>query len=241
MTEKQSRDEAIFRAAAADWWNPKGAFAPLHALGPLRLQFIRDEITRRLGRDERSLKPFAGLAIADVGCGGGLLSEPMARLGANVTGVDPLVESVEAARAHAQQQGVTVSYQVGDAVSLAGRQFDAVVAMEVIEHTPNPQLFVRDCAGILKPGGLLILSTINRTARSYALAIVAAERILRWLPAGTHEWEKFVTPAELEEACAHAGLSGFQARGCLFNPITGGWRLSHDTGVNYFAAAAKPS
>lgn len=235
------RELATFRAAAADWWKPDGKFKPLHALGPVRMEFIRDHATRHFGRDSRSLKPFAGLSIADVGCGGGLLCEPMARLGAQVTGIDPLPESIDVAQRHATDQGLAIRYLAGEAADLAkaGESFDVVVSMEVIEHVPDVSAFIRDCAAILKPGGLLLLSTINRTPKSYAFAIVGAEYVLQWLPKGTHRWEKFITPAELEAACADAGLMWIEARGCVFNPLSGQWRMSDDVAVNYFAAATK--
>ncbi|MDX2264932.1 MAG: bifunctional 2-polyprenyl-6-hydroxyphenol methylase/3-demethylubiquinol 3-O-methyltransferase UbiG [Hyphomicrobiales bacterium] len=243
MTEPSSavdpREMETFRAAAADWWRPGGKFAPLHALGPSRMTFVRAEIEERFGRQSTGLTPFAGLRVADIGCGGGLLSEPLARLGAEVVGVDPLPESIAVAREHAAQQGLAIDYRVGEASGLPPESFDALVAMEVIEHTPNPAAFVVDCARLLRPGGVLLLSTINRTARAYALAIVGAEYVLNWLPRGTHRWEKFVTPAELEAACSAAGLASFRARGCVYNPLTGAWRLSSDCAVNYFGAASK--
>ncbi len=235
------RELSTFRAIAADWWKPEGKFKPLHALGPVRLEFIRNQVVRHFGRDARSLKPFIDLTIADVGCGGGLLCEPMARLGGQVTGIDPLQESIEAARQHAEPQGLGIRYLAGEAADLArsGGLFDVVVSMEVVEHVPDSALFIRDCAAILKPGGLLLLSTISRTAKSYAFAILGAEYILRWLPRGTHRWEKFVTPDELEAACEAAGLDWLEAQGCVFNALSGGWRLSEDVAVNYFAAASK--
>lgn len=235
------RELATFRAAASDWWKPDGKFKPLHALGPVRMEFIRDHAARHFGRDARSLKPFSGLSIADVGCGGGLLCEPMARLGGQVTGIDPLPESIDVAQRHAEDQGLTIRYLAGEAADLArqGDSFDLVVSMEVVEHVPDASAFIRDCAAILKPGGLLLLSTINRTAKSYAFAIVGAEYVLQWLPKGTHRWEKFITPAELEAACTEAGLTWLEASGCVFNALSGGWRISDNVAVNYFAAASK--
>lgn len=237
------RELSTFRAIADEWWRPDGKFKPLHALGPVRLQFIRSHVIQRYKSDPRSLKPLRGLAIADVGCGGGLLCEPMARLGGQVTGVDPLPESIEVARAHADEQGLDIRYVVGEASDLArsGDLFDVVVSMEVVEHVPDPTAFIRQCAAILKPGGLLLLSTINRTAKSYAFAIVGAEYILRWLPVGTHRWEKFLTPNELEAACAECGLDWIEAQGCSFNAVSGEWSLSDDVAVNYLGAATKRS
>ncbi len=233
---------ASFRAGAQEWWNPEGSFKPLHALQPVRIRYIRDHLVSHFGCDRRSLTPLQGLTIADIGCGGGLLCEPLARLGAAVTGVDPVADSIETARKHAHGQGLAIRYLVGTAEDLAavGEAFDAVIAMEVIEHVPDINAFVKACAGIVKPGGLLLLSTINRTARSYALAIVGAEYILRWLPKGTHRWEKFVTPDELGQALTASGLDLIETKGCVFNPLGQGWQLSSDTAVNYFAAARKP-
>ncbi len=235
------RELASFRAGAQQWWDPEGSFKPLHALQPVRIRFIRDHLVTHFGRDGRSLKPLEGMGIADIGCGGGLLCEPLARLGAQVTGVDPVADSIETARRHAEGQGLAIRYAVGTAEDLAGEVFDAVISMEVVEHVPDLGAFLKACATILKPGGLLLLSTINRTARSYALAIVGAEYILRWLPRGTHRWEKFVTPEELRRALAEAGLELVETRGCVFNPLGDGWQLSSDIAVNYFAAARKPA
>jgi len=232
---------ASFRAGAQEWWNPEGSFKPLHALQPVRIRYIRDHLVSHFGREGRSLTPLKGLAIADIGCGGGLLCEPLARLGATVTGVDPVADSIETARRHAEGQGLVIRYVAGTAEDLAaaGEAFDAVIAMEVVEHVPDLGAFLKACADILKPGGLLLLSTINRTARSYALAIVGAEYILRWLPKGTHRWEKFVTPDELGQALTASGLDLIETKGCVFNPLGEGWQLSSDTAVNYFAAAAR--
>ncbi len=230
-----------FRKTAFDWWKPGGAHAALHAIAPVRLAYIREQIVQHFHRNARSLCPFDGLALADIGCGGGLLCEPLARLGAAVTGIDPVPESIEAARIHAEPQRLNIRYLTGSAEDLAqkGETFDAVVSMEVIEHVPDPQAFIRACAACVKPGGLLIVSTINRTLRSYALAIIGAEYILRWLPMGTHSWEKFITPEELEAAFRSAGLMPAGERGCIFNPLGGGWQFSSDTAVNYFATAVK--
>lgn len=230
-----------FAAMAAEWWDPKGKFAPLHALNPTRLTFIRDQLCSRFGRSARDANSLAGLQIADIGCGGGLLCEPLARLGAAVTGLDPAEETIEAAKAHASAQGLKIDYRAERAEDLAeaGRQFDAVLAMEVVEHVPDVSLFVGMVGQLVRPGGMLILSTINRTLKSWALAIVGAEYVLRWLPVGTHQWDRFVTPGELSQATAAAGLGEIARRGMVFNPLRGKWALSGDTDVNYLLAAAR--
>lgn len=231
-----------FAAMAGEWWDPNGKFRPLHALNPVRLQFIRNHVCGHFGRGDRTLRPFEGLTIADIGCGGGLLSEPMARLGARVTGIDPAQDSIEAARAHAATQGLEIDYRAERAEDLAerGLLFDVVVAMEVVEHVPDVDAFLKVAASLVKPGGLLLLSTINRTLKSYALAIVGAEFVLRWLPVGTHRWDRFVMPKELAIACSGAGLDEVARKGMVFNPLTSSWHLSEDTDVNYLMAAAKP-
>jgi 2-polyprenyl-6-hydroxyphenyl methylase/3-demethylubiquinone-9 3-methyltransferase len=233
----------IFKAVASDWWNPSGPFKPLHALGPVRIGYIREQIIANTGRDGALACPLEGVVLADIGCGGGLLCEPLARLGANVTGIDPLGESIETARRHCAAQSLEIRYLTGEAADLAarGEQFDAVVSMEVVEHVPDLAAFVRTCAVLVKPGGLLLLSTLNRTLKSYAMAIAGAEYILRWLPKGTHQWDKFVKPDELAHAVSAAGLSVLAARGCTYHPFSGEWRESDDTSVNYFMAARKPA
>jgi 2-polyprenyl-6-hydroxyphenyl methylase/3-demethylubiquinone-9 3-methyltransferase len=233
---------ARFDALAREWWDPNGPMRPLHRINPLRLGFVRDEACRHFGRDPRAPFALEGLSALDVGCGAGLLSEPLARLGAEVTGLDPAPANIEAARRHAEGTGLDILYRTDlvETVAASGERYDLVLAMEVVEHVPDVHAFVEACAACAKPGGLVLLSTINRTLRSFALAIVGAEYVLRWLPRGTHEWEKFVTPAELRLACAAAGLTGFQTRGMVFNPLADSWRLSSDTAVNYLAAAARP-
>jgi len=228
---------------ADEWWDPEGKFRPLHAINPTRLRFIRDHLCTHFGRGDRSLRPLEGLTALDIGCGGGLLCEPVARLGAKVTGLDPAHDSIEAAGAHAKSQGLDIDYRAGRAEELQaeGRQFDAVIAMEVVEHVPDVAAFVSLAASLVKPGGLLLLSTINRTLKSYALAIVGAEFILRWLPVGTHRWDRFVTPDELAKACSGAGVSEVARKGMIFNPLTASWHLSEDTDVNYLMAAARPA
>ncbi|MEJ2118462.1 MAG: bifunctional 2-polyprenyl-6-hydroxyphenol methylase/3-demethylubiquinol 3-O-methyltransferase UbiG, partial [Alphaproteobacteria bacterium] len=181
-----------FRAIASEWWNPTGKFRPLHDLNPARLEFMRDQIAAHFDRDARAAKPFTGISILDVGCGGGLISEPLARLGATVTGVDPGEENIVVAREHAQAQGLDIEYIVGttDDLAAAGRTFDCVNALEVLEHVPDMTVFLKGCAALIAPGGLFITSTISRTLKSFALAIVAAEYVLNWVPRGTHEWSR---------------------------------------------------
>lgn len=231
-----------FAAIAAEWWNPQGKFRPLHQLNPVRLTYLREHIIAHTGRDGRSAKPFAGLTVLDVGCGGGLISEPLARLGATVTGLDPAEENIAVARAHAAEQGLAIEYIAGttDDLCRTGRQFDCVSALEVIEHVPDVTAFLRTCTALLKPGGLFLTATLNRTAKSYALAIAAAEYIFGWLPRGTHQWDRFVTPAELRDYMAAAGLEPRDERGMVYGPFSGRWSLSEDCSVNYLASAVRP-
>ncbi len=236
------REVAKFDRLAAEWWDPAGPMRPLHRINPLRLAFVRDEACRHFRRDGRAAFALDGLSVLDVGCGAGLLSEPMARLGSDVTGLDPAASAIEAARRHAEAGGLAIRYRTDtvETVAAEGGRFDLVLALEVVEHVPDVDRFLRGCAAALRPGGLMILSTINRTLRSYALAIVGAEYVLRWLPRGTHDWERFVTPDELRRAATGAGLSAFRTRGLVYDPLGDAWRLSGDTAVNYLAAATKP-
>ena len=232
-----------FAALAAEWWDPNGKFRPLHKLGPARLAFVRQEIVRHFPQATGGLRPFAGLTVLDIGCGGGLVSEPVARLGASVTGIDPAAENIEAARRHADGQGLTIDYRsalVEDLVA-EGRTFDCVLCLEVVEHVPDVAAFIATCAKLVRPGGLMILSTINRTLKSYALAIVGAEYILRWLPVGTHQWDRFVTPDELTRHAEAAGLAMSAREGLVYNPLTDAWSLSQDLDVNYMASASRPA
>jgi len=233
---------ARFGAMAQEWWDPNGKFRPLHALNPVRLTFIRDTLCAHFQLDGTSNQSLEGLKIADIGCGGGLLCEPLARLGATVTGLDPAPDTIAAAQAHAQGQGLEITYRANRAETLAkeGTTFDAVLAMEVVEHVPDVPAFVKVAASLVRPGGVMLLSTINRTLKSYALAIVGAEYVLRWMPAGTHRWDRFVTPAELALACTGAKLEETSRKGMVFNPLAGSWNLSRDTDVNYLMAAARP-
>ena len=234
---------AKFEAMAAEWWDPSGKFKPLHMLNPCRLGYIVEQIAAEFGRDPKTARPFAGLRLLDIGCGGGLLAEPMARLGAEVVGVDAAAGNIPVARLHAEQSGLAIDYRVGTAEALAeaGEAFDVVLAMEVIEHVADPPAFLAACRGLLRPGGLLICSTINRNPKSFLLAIVGAEHVLRWLPKGTHDWRKLITPSELETLQRSAGLAPVDAKGFVFDPLDWSWRLSdRDLSVNYVTASLRP-
>ena len=230
-----------FAALAADWWNPKGKFRPLHQIGPVRLAFARDRITRHFDRDGGGMKPLAGLKILDVGCGGGLISEPLSRMGGIVTGIEPKEANIKAAMVHAAPQGLAIDYRVATVEDLAaaGETFDAVVCLEVVEHVPDVGAFLQSCASVVAPGGIMVLSTINRTLKSFALAIVGAEYVLRWLPVGTHQWDRFVTPQELQTHLSAAGMKMGRAEGMIYNPLTDRWSLASDTDVNYLTSAAR--
>ena len=230
---------ARFEAISKDWWDPKGPMAVLHKFNPVRLAFVRDLACARFGRDAKTLRALEGLSLVDIGCGGGVLSEPLARLGASVTGLDPASGHVAVARAHAEASGLDIAYrdETIEALVAVGDRFDIVLAMEVVEHVADVQAFVNACCQAVKPGGLLVMATLNRTLKSYALAIVGAEYVLRWLPRGTHDWEKFVTPDELSAAIETGGLSIGESRGVAYNPLTDRWSESRDESVNYMLAA----
>jgi 2-polyprenyl-6-hydroxyphenyl methylase/3-demethylubiquinone-9 3-methyltransferase len=232
---------ARFAAMAEDWWNPRGRMRPLHKLNPLRLGYIRDRACAQFARDGKALDCLNGLRILDVGCGGGILSEPLARLGASVVGIDPAEANIAAARIHTEKSGLAVDYRTTTAEALAdvGERFGIVLAMEVVEHVADVGLFVRRCAEMVKPGGLMIAATLNRTLKSFALAIVGAEYILRWLPVGTHRWDKFVTPDELEAAMESGGLRVIDEAGVIYNPLADEWRRADDMDVNYMLAAER--
>jgi 2-polyprenyl-6-hydroxyphenyl methylase/3-demethylubiquinone-9 3-methyltransferase len=216
--------------------------AMLHRFNPVRLAFIKQVACQHFAREERRLDALAGLRMLDIGCGGGILSEPLARLGAAVLGADPSATNIEAAKLHAAEAGVTVDYRVSTAEALAdeNERFDIVLAMEVVEHVADLGLFVERCAEMVKPGGLMITATLNRTLKSFALAIVGAEYVLRWLPRGTHQWDKFVTPNELEAALEHRGLRVIDETGVIYNLLSDRWQLSSDMDVNYMVVAERP-
>ena len=233
---------AKFEAMAAEWWDPAGKFKPLHMLNPCRLDYIVTQICAEFGRDRSDPTPFAGLRLLDIGCGGGLLSEPMARLGAEVVGADAAARNIPVARLHAEQSGLTIDYRhtTAEAMAAAGERFDVVLNMEVVEHVADPQGFTTTCQELLKPGGLMICSTLNRTPKSFAMAIVGAEWVMRWLPKGTHEWSKFITPDELYGLIRNAGLDPVDRQGMVFNPLGWSWSLSpRDLSVNYVTASVK--
>jgi 2-polyprenyl-6-hydroxyphenyl methylase/3-demethylubiquinone-9 3-methyltransferase len=232
---------ARFDALGDEWWDPEGPMAPLHRLGPARIEWLRDAIAGHFRRSGAGALPLAGLRLLDIGCGGGLLSEPLSRLGAEVVGLDPAPASIAVARAHAEATGARPSYRVGTVEDLAreGETFDAALAMEVVEHVADVGAFVAAAASLIRPGGLIALSTLNRTLKSFALAIVGAEYVLGWLAPGTHRWEQFVTPDELAAELRAAGFRETQRRGLSYDPLRGEWRLSRDLGVNYFMAARK--
>ncbi|MBC6437543.1 MAG: bifunctional 2-polyprenyl-6-hydroxyphenol methylase/3-demethylubiquinol 3-O-methyltransferase UbiG [Rhodobacteraceae bacterium] len=240
----EANEIAKFEAMAAEWWNPHGTFKPLHMLNPTRLDYITAQIAAEFARDLTGDAPFKGLRILDIGCGGGLLSEPMARLGAQVVGADAAERNIPVARVHAAQSGLMIDYRhtTAEALAEAGEQFDAILNMEVIEHVADPPGFLTACQTLLKPGGIMTCSTINRTPRSFALAIIGAEYVMRWLPRGTHDWSKFITPDELYALLRQAGLTPVDRKGFVFRPVTWSWGVSdRDLRVNYVTASTRPA
>ena len=231
-----------FSRMAADWWNPESQFKPLHKFNPVRLSYIKQQVCDHYGLDPKAPAPFKGLRFLDVGCGGGLLCEPMARLGAEIVGVDPAHTNVEVARIHAASSGLSVDYRQSTAENLqaAGETFDVILNMEVVEHVADVQAFLAACSSMVKPGGLMFVATINRTLKAYALAIFGAEYVLRWLPRGTHQYDKLVKPDEIRAAFAAGGLSLLDETGVSYNPLTDRWRLSSDMDVNFMILATRP-
>lgn len=241
-TTVDDADVARFSRIAAEWWSPTGKFKPLHKFNPVRLGYIKSRLSAHFNRDPNDTKAFNGLRVLDIGCGGGLLSEPMARLGANVMGADASATNIEVAKLHAASVGLAIDYRATTAEALAdaGETFDIVLAMEIVEHVADVDLFIASCAKMVKPGGVLLMATINRTPKAYALAIVGAEYVLRWLPRGTHQWSKFVTPAEMTDAMVANGLMIADKTGVAYNALTDQWSLSpKDLDVNYMVLAAR--
>jgi 2-polyprenyl-6-hydroxyphenyl methylase / 3-demethylubiquinone-9 3-methyltransferase len=248
MSQAQNRtldkDEvARFAKLASAWWDANGPFKPLHRINPTRLTYIRDQLCRKFGRDAKAGASLKGLSVLDIGCGGGLVAEPLTRLGAAVTGIDPAPENIEAAKAHAKGARLDITYRTVTAEALAGEDatFDAVLLLEVVEHVPDVPLFLKAVAPLVRPGGVMILSTLNRTLKAYALAIIGAELILRWLPAGTHDWNRFVTPEELSGALKRTGLAVEDITGMVYDLLADEWRLARDNDVNYFVTAFRPA
>lgn len=243
-TTVDPQEVAKFEAMAAEWWDPNGKFKPLHMLNPTRLDYITRQIAAEFDRDLNGAKPFDGLRILDIGCGGGLLCEPVARLGAKIVGADAAAGNIPVARVHAEQSGLIIDYRntTAEALAEAGEQFDVILNMEVVEHVAEPLSYLTACQKLLRPGGLHICSTINRNPKSFAMAIVGAEFIMRWLPKGTHQWEKFITPDELFDLLLRAGLEPVDKKGFKFDPLGWRWSISDtDLSVNYVTAALKPS
>jgi len=231
---------AFFAKIADSWWDPHGPFKPLHQLNPTRLAYIRREVTKHFNLDEAATQPFKGLRLLDIGCGGGLISEPMCRLGADVVAVDASGKNIKTASVHAETAGLKIDFRnnTAEALAEAGEQFDVIINMEVIEHVANVDAYLAACRKLLKPEGIMLLSTINRTPKAYLFAIIGAERVMRWLPVGAHDWNKFLTPTELSEASAKAGFTPTEATGFVYNPFNTKWKLSDsDFSVNYAMAA----
>ena len=228
-------DVARFSAIADEWWDPDGKFKPLHRFNPIRLQYIRDRMCAHFGRDTQSLRPFEGLRFLDVGCGGGLISEPLTRMGATVTGIDASERNIGTARVHAEQSGLDIDYRATTVEELAasGETFDAVISMEVVEHVADVDLFLDGCAALMDTNGAIVLATLNRTPKSFAFGIVGAEYVMRWLPRGTHDWKKFVRPSELARGLRRNRVAVEDISGLTFNPLTNAWRISNDVSVNY--------
>lgn len=233
-----------FSAMAADWWDPHGDFRPLHKFNPVRLGFLRERAAAHFALDPASRRPLEGLSLIDVGCGGGLVAEPMARLGAQVTAVDASEANIKTAMTHARENGLDIDYRVGTVegmIAAGSGPYDIVLALEVVEHVADPRQFLQDAASLVRPGGLMVVATINRTAKAFALAIVGAEYVLRWLPRGTHDFAKLVRPGEVASALRQAGLQTEPPQGVSYAPLTDSWRLSQDTKVNYMVVGTRPA
>lgn len=232
---------ARFSALAAEWWNPTGKFRPLHKFNPVRLEYIREKVAANFGLKADTPKPFTGLRFLDIGCGGGLLCEPMARLGAEVVGADASQTNIEVAKIHAEQSGLDIDYraETAEALEAAGETFDVILNMEVVEHVADVDLFMSSCARMVKPGGLMFVATINRTMKANLLAIFMAENVLRWLPKGTHQFEKLVQPSELEKPLESEGMQIIDSTGVFYNVLQDRWNRSRDMDVNYMVLARR--
>jgi 2-polyprenyl-6-hydroxyphenyl methylase/3-demethylubiquinone-9 3-methyltransferase len=243
QTTINAAEVAKFTAMAEEWWSPNGKFKPIHKFNPVRLGYIRQHLLSHYGRDGTLIRPFEGLRILDVGCGGGLLCEPLARLGASVTGIDAAERNIAIAKLHAEQSGIDVDYRAttSEALVAEGARFDMVLNMEVVEHVDNVPLYMKSCADLVAPGGMMLTATINRTARAYALAVFGAEYVLGWLPRGTHDWKKFLTPEEIRTLITRNGLRVTDETGVVYHPIGDEWRRSRDMGVNYMILAERPA
>jgi 2-polyprenyl-6-hydroxyphenyl methylase/3-demethylubiquinone-9 3-methyltransferase len=243
MTDTTVNPEEIakFARMADAWWDPEGDFKPLHRFNPVRLEYIRDWAMRHFGRDGSTRRPLEGLSVLDIGCGGGLLCEPLSRLGASVTGIDAGGKNIGVAKLHAERMGLTIDYRetTSEALTAEGKSFDIVLNMEVVEHVDNVPLYMKSCADLVAPGGLLFSATINRTLRARALAVFAAENILRWVPRGTHDWNRFLTPDELKALITRNGLKVIDETGVVFHPLAGEWRKNPDMGINYMVLAER--
>jgi 2-polyprenyl-6-hydroxyphenyl methylase / 3-demethylubiquinone-9 3-methyltransferase len=240
--ETVDRDEiSRFAAHSADWWNPSGSFRPLHRINPARIEFIRRQLLSHFRRDARSLRPFEGLTLLDIGCGGGLVAEPMARLGFAVTGIDAGSEAIGVALAHAEASGLAIDYRVATAESLSqsGERFDVALALEIVEHVPDRDRFLAGLGGLVRPGGAFIGATLNRTTRAFALAVVGAEYILGWLPRGTHDWNRFVRPSEFVLGLRRGGLTAIQLTGLAYDLASDKWAETDVLSVNYMVAAVR--
>lgn len=245
MSETTINDAEVakFTAMAEEWWDPTGKFKPLHKFNPVRLTYIRDQLVSHFGRDTSGMRPLEGLKIVDIGCGGGLLCEPLTRLGATVTGVDAAERNITIAKIHAEKSGLSIHYRAttSEALVAAGEKYDVVLNMEVVEHVDNVPLYMKSCADLVAPGGLMFTATLNRTARAYALAVFGAEYVLRWLPRGTHDWRKFLTPEEIRSLLSRNGLRVVDQKGVVFHPLADEWKLSSDMGINYMVLAERPA
>ncbi|HET8727805.1 MAG TPA: bifunctional 2-polyprenyl-6-hydroxyphenol methylase/3-demethylubiquinol 3-O-methyltransferase UbiG [Alphaproteobacteria bacterium] len=233
-----------FERVAAEWWDPSGPFKPLHRMNPLRVGFIRDRVAAHFGRDPLGRKPLDGLRLVDVGCGGGLLTEPMARLGADASGIDAGAEAVEVARSHAEAAGLAIDYRrlTVEELAASGARFDVVLALEIVEHVADVPTFLEALSAILEPGGAIVMSTLSRTPKSFALAVVGAEYLLRWVPRGTHNWRQFLRPSELAAGLRDGGVDVTTVQGMVLDPLRGVWSLSdRDLDVNYILFGRKPA